>query len=122
MANHPGIIQKQNHLVIVINGVEDHVHILLAMRPHQALSDLVRDVKSSSSRWINEKRFLDHPFYWQSGFGAFSYTPDAANNVERYIHNQEEHHRHKNFRNEYEDLLKRYFIEYDERYLFQIED
>ncbi len=117
-----GIIQKQGHLLIAINGVEDHVHILVAMRPHQSLSDLVRDVKSCSSKWINERNLLNHPFYWQRGFGAFSYTPEAVPNVIRYIDNQEAHHRKVHLNEEYKSMLEHYDITYEEQYLFKLED
>ena len=116
-----GIVKNQNHLLISINGVADHVHLLIAMRPHQSLSDLVRHVKGFSSRWINEQHFIRHPFNWQSGFGAFSYTPEAVPNVIQYIENQEVHHRKKRFIDEYKELLKKYEVEYDEKYLFDLD-
>lgn len=116
-----GIIQKQGHLLIAINGVEDHIHILVAMRPHQSLSDLVRDVKSCSSKWINERNVLNHPFYWQRGFGAFSYTPEAVPNVIRYIDNQEAHHRKVHLNEEYKSMLEHYDVNYEEQYLFKLE-
>lgn len=117
-----GIVQRQGHLLIAINGVEDHVHILVAMRPHQSLSDLVRDIKSCSSKWINERNFLSHPFQWQRGFGAFSYTPEAVPNVIRYINNQEAHHQKVYFDKEYKEMLEQYNIDYKEQYLFKLED
>jgi putative transposase len=113
-----GIVKKQNHLVISINGVEDHVHLLIGLRPHQSLSDLMRHVKGFSSKWINEQNLTQHPFNWQLGFGAFSYAPDALPNVIRYIENQEVHHSKKKFLDEYKELLKQYDVEYDEKYLF----
>src|SRR5690349_4500581 len=69
-----GIIQNHNHKVIAINGMSDHIHILFGMRPNQSLSDLMQDVKASSSKWINEKRFVRGKFSWQEGYGAFSYS------------------------------------------------
>lgn len=117
-----GIIQKQNHLLIVVNGVEDHIHILIAMRPHQSLSDLVRDVKACSSKWINDKGVLPNSFHWQSLFGAFSYSPKDVPNVVRYIKNQEAHHSKDKFTDEYKRLLDGYEIDYDEKYLFKLEE
>ena len=92
-----GIIQKYNHKVLAINGMPDHVHILVGMRPTQAPSDLMEQVKSSSSKWINEERFLKTKFAWQDGFSAFSYTKSHVLIVIKYILNQKEHHKKVSF-------------------------
>ena len=114
-----GIVQMQKHKMIIINGVEDHVHMLIGFKPHQSLSDLVQDVKGSSSKWINDRKLTKNKFNWQQGFGAFSYSMDALPNVINYTLNQEEHHKKTIFKDEYKKYLKEYEIEFDERYLLK---
>lgn len=114
-----GIIQKQQHKLLAINGMPDHIHILFGMRPNQSLSELMQDVKGSSSKWINEKRFVKGKFSWQEGYGAFSYSKSQLNQVIDYINKQEEHHRQKTFLEEYKDFLDAFKIDYDEKYLFK---
>ena len=80
-----GIITTQRHKLIIINGVEDHLHILIGYKPHQSLSDLMQDIKGSSSNWINDKKFLRSKFAWQGGYGAFSYSYSQLPNVIKYI-------------------------------------
>lgn len=100
----------------------DHVHILFGFRPSQSLSDLMQDIKGSSSKWINEKRFIKGKFSWQEGYGAFSYSKSELPKVIQYIRNQEEHHKKRTFIEEYEDLLKEFEIEYDKRFVFKAID
>ncbi|MEP6926423.1 MAG: IS200/IS605 family transposase, partial [Ginsengibacter sp.] len=88
-----GIIQKHDHKLLTINGMPDHLHVFFGMRPTQSLSDLMQDVKGSSSKWINEKKFIKEKVEWQEGFGAFSYSKSPASRVIAYIQNQEMHHR-----------------------------
>jgi putative transposase len=114
-----GIIQNNGHKVIIINGVEDHVHVFFGMRPNQSLSDLLQDVKSNSYKWINENNFVMGRFEWQSGFGAFSYGKSQISRVIDYIKSQEEHHKKTTFLDEYRLILKRFGVEYDERYIFK---
>ncbi|CAM3498065.1 IS200/IS605 family transposase [Flavobacterium gelidilacus] len=114
-----GIVKKNNHKLLAINGVEDHIHLFIGMRPTQSISDLMQDVKGSSSKWINEKKFLKVKFKWQEGYGAFSYSKSHVHNVINYIQNQEEHHKKQSFREEYLAFLKVFDIEYDERYIFK---
>ena len=114
-----GIVQNNKHKMICINGVADHIHILISVKPTQSLSDLMQDVKGSSSKWINEMKFVKGKFEWQEGFGAFSYAKSELKNVIAYIENQEEHHRQKTFRNEYLEFLAKFEIEYDEKYIFK---
>ncbi len=97
----------------------DHIHILVGMRPSQSVSDLIQKIKSNSSRWINEKKFLKVKFEWQEGFGAFSYSKSHVPNVIRYIQNQEEKHKAKTFNEEYLDFLNAFEIDYYERYVFK---
>ena len=116
-----GIIQnpKRAHKLLAINGMPDHVHLFIGLNPAQALSDLIRDVKASSSAFIKEKKWLAGKFSWQEGFGAFSYSRSHIDRVVRYIHNQEEHHRKKTFKEEYLDMLEVFNIQYDKRFLFK---
>lgn len=114
-----GIVQNNNHRLLAINGMPDHVHLLFGLRPAQSLSDLMQDIKGSSSKWINEKRFVRGKFSWQEGYGAFSYSKAELPNVLSYIDNQQIHHRKKTFTEEYLEMLKEFEIEYDERYVFK---
>ncbi|MBF6641365.1 IS200/IS605 family transposase [Flavobacterium sp. J49] len=114
-----GIIKNHNHKLLAINGMPDHIHIFIGMRPTQSISDLLQDIKGSSSKWINEKKFLKVKFEWQEGYGAFSYAKSQVDSVINYIKNQEQHHTGKTFREEYLEFLKLYEIDYDERYIFR---
>ena len=116
--NMAGIIRSYDHKLLQINGMPDHVHILIGMRPTQSLSDLMKKVKGESSEWINNKKFLTEKFSWQEGFGAFSYAKEQVPNVIRYIQNQETHHRKQTFREEYMEILKTQEVDFDERYIF----
>jgi REP element-mobilizing transposase RayT len=97
----------------------DHMHILVGLKPDMALSDLVRDIKANSSRFINEKGWLRGRFRWQEGFGAFSYSQSQLDSVIRYIRNQEQHHSTRTFKNEYFDILRRFDVAFDPRYVFE---
>ena len=113
------IIQNNRHKVLSIGGTADHIHILIGMRPSQSLSDLIRDVKGCSSKWINENGLSNGWFSWQEGYGAFSYAKDELPDVIRYIENQAEHHNQKNMVDEYKGLLEEHGVEYDERNIFK---
>lgn len=114
-----GIIQNNGHKMIEINGVPNHLHILIGYKPHQLIPDLMQDVKGSSSKWINEKRFVKGKFSWQEGYGAFSYSHSQIDSVVKYINNQEGHHRKKTFGEEYELLLKNFKIRFDKKYILK---
>jgi putative transposase len=114
-----GVIQNQKHKLLAINGMPDHVHILIGMRPSQSLSELVQDIKGCSSKWINERGFVKGRFEWQEGFGAFSLGKSDVGNVTSYIQNQEKHHRKVSFREEFHEFLDEMSIEYDDRYVFK---
>lgn len=114
-----GIIERKGHKLLVINGISDHVHVFFGMRPTQSLSDLMRELKGDSSKWINEKKFINARFSWQEGYGAFSYGKSQVNSVVDYIKNQEKHHERKTFIQEYKTLLELFEIDYDERYIFK---
>lgn len=114
-----GIVTNENQKLISINGMPDHIHILIGIKPNKALSDLVRDIKANSSRFINEKRWINGKFEWQSGFGAFTYSHSHLANVINYIQNQEEHHKTKTFKEEYIGFLKAFEIDYKDEYVFE---
>jgi REP element-mobilizing transposase RayT len=113
-----GIIQNKDQKLLAINGMPDHIHILIGMKPSCCLSDLVREIKKSSNKFIAEKNFTKYPFAWQSGYGAFSYSHSSLDNVIAYINNQKEHHKVKLFKDEYKEFLTKFNIEHKEDYLF----
>lgn len=118
-----GIVTNKNQKLIAINSMPDHSHILIGLKPDMALSDLVRDIKASSSKFINESGWLRGRFNWQEGFGAFSYSHSQLGAVIRYIQTQEEHHRKRSFKDEYLKLLRKFDVAFDEKYVFDfIED
>ena len=114
-----GIITKRNHKSLIINGMSDHVHILVGLNPNDKISDLIGAIKKSSSTFINEKGWFQTKFHWQDGYAAFTYGRSQLDDVYSYIKNQEIHHRKRTFREEYVELLKRFAIEYDDKYLFE---
>ncbi len=114
-----GIVLHKKCKVMVINGMHDHLHILLSIGPDRALSDLMRDIKANSSRWINEKRYISGKFEWQTGFGAFSVSKSQVEKVARYIEKQEVHHRKKTFREEYVGFLQAYSVDYKAEFIFE---
>ena len=114
-----GIVQNKKQKMLAINGMQDHIHILIGMKPSCNLSDLIREIKKATNGFINEKKFCQYKFEWQEGFGAFSYSHSALNNVIEYIVNQKEHHQKKSFREEYLDFLKKFEVDYKEEYLFE---
>ncbi|MDO8550375.1 MAG: IS200/IS605 family transposase, partial [Ignavibacteria bacterium] len=114
-----GIIKNNGHKPLAINGMQDHIHIFIGMKPVQSLSDLMQDVKAYSSGWINDKKLVKGKFSWQSGYGGFSYSHSQIDKVIKYILKQEGHHKKKTFKEEYLNLLKFFNIEYDEKFLFK---
>jgi putative transposase len=114
-----GIVKNRGQKLIAINSMADHVHILVGQQPDTALSDLVRDIKAGSSKFINESRWVAGRFSWQEGFGAFSYSHSQLQNVVHYIQNHEQHHRKRTFREEYVEMLEKFRVDYDGRYIFQ---
>ena len=114
-----GVVQKSGHKLIAINGTADHVHILFGMRPTQSLSELMKNIKGSSSKWINDERLVCGKFSWQEGYGAFSYGKSQIPAVINYINNQEEHHKKTSFSEEYKKFLDAFGIEYDEQFVFK---
>ncbi|MFZ4725449.1 MAG: IS200/IS605 family transposase [Paludibacter sp.] len=114
-----GIITKKGQKSIIVNGVSDHIHVFVGLKPSMAISDLVRDIKNNSSNFINDKKFVECKFSWQEGYGAFSYAHSQIEQVYNYILNQELHHHKKTFKEEYLDFLQKFEIEYDEKYIFE---
>ncbi len=96
-----GIVRNNGQNLISINGMSDHVHILIGLKPAMALADLVRDIKADSSHFINKRKWVRGRFSWQEGYGAFSYGHSQLDTIIRYIQNQEQHHRGRSFKDEY---------------------
>ena len=114
-----GIIQQNNHKLLAINGMPDHIHILFGLRPTQSISDLMQDVKGGSSKWINDNKLVNGKFSWQEGYGAFSYSKIEVPRVIQYIVNQTDHHRKRAFLEEYFELLKEFNVDFDDRFVFK---
>ena len=114
-----GIVQENEHKMLQLNGMPDHIHIFVGVRPNQSISSLVQNIKGESSKWIKVEGLCKSPFAWQEGFGAFSYSKSHVPNVIRYIQNQEAHHNNESFLNEYKRFLKSFEIDYDDRYIFK---
>jgi len=112
-----GIVKNNGHKLIVINGMPDHLHIAVGYKPHQLIPDLLQDIKGYSSKWINQKKFVRGKFNWQGGYGAFSFSHSQIDRIVKYIINQEIHHKKKTFREEYIELLKKYNVSYNEKYV-----
>lgn len=114
-----GIFQENGHKMLQINGMPDHIHILIGMRPVQSVSSLIQNIKTESSKWIKGKKFCSSPFAWQDGFGAFSYSKSHVQDVISYIQNQEAHHKKETFLEEYRHFLKSFEIDFEEQYIFK---
>ncbi len=114
-----GIIKNKNQKLLAINGMPDHLHLFIGMKPDCNLSELVREVKKASNEWINQNKLTPTKFHWQEGFGAFSYHQSQIDSVVKYVLNQKTHHKTTNFREEYLVFLAEYNIDYNENYLFR---
>ncbi|MFT4204264.1 MAG: IS200/IS605 family transposase [Chitinophagaceae bacterium] len=117
-----GILKNDHIFPLAVGGWKDHVHVFFELPLTKRISDIIRDLKSVSSKWINDNRFVTGKFQWQAGYGAFSYSRSQRNNVINYIANQEEHHQNKTFKEEYLDLLKKFEIEFKDEYVFEFYD
>lgn len=113
-----GIVKNQGQKLISINGMADHIHILIGLKPSMALADLVRDIKADSSTHVNKNKWVRGNFSWQEGYGAFSYGHSQLDSIIRYIQNQEEHHKRRSFKNEYLTLLRKFDIAFEDKYVF----
>jgi len=112
------IIKDNESIPVIINGVDDHIHILCIMSKNIALAKLVEEIKRHSSRWIKTKGSYYQKFAWQGGYGGFSVSPSLHDKTKRYIQNQEKHHQKMNFKEEYLMFLKEYKVDYNEEYLW----
>lgn len=117
-----GIVTNQRQKLLAVNSVHNHIHILIGQSPSICLSDLVREIKSESSRFINEQKLTPTKFYWQEGFGAFSYSNSQRDIVIKYIKSQQKHHKKQSFKEEYLNFLKKFEVEYDVKYLFEFNE
>jgi putative transposase len=113
-----GTCKKLDCNPVQVGGYLDHVHILCLLSKKIALMKLLEEIKSHSSKWIKTKGSMYSNFYWQDGYSAFSVTPDHLDNVSRYIQNQKEHHRRRDYQTEVRIILRKYQVEYDERYIW----
>ena len=114
-----GIVRNKGQKLISINGMSDHVHILIGLRPAMALADLVREMKADSSTFVNKNKLVHGRFSWQEGYGAFSYGHSQLDTIIRYIQNQEKHHSRRSFKDEYLTLLRKFDIAFEEKYVFK---
>jgi len=117
-----GIISGKRQKSLAVNGMADHIHLLVGLKPAMCISDLVRDIKNNSTNFINEHNWLKTKFSWQEGFGAFSYSESNYGKVIDYIKNQKQHHQRKTFRQEYVSFLKNFNVPFDDKYLFEFYD
>lgn len=113
-----GIITNMGQKSIIVNGVSNHVHILIGFNSSISISEAVHEIKRNSSLFINKEKLCKGKFAWQEGYGGFTYSRSQLENVYRYIQNQEKHHEKSSFKNEYVQFLKKFEVEYDERFLF----
>lgn len=113
-----GIVQEKGQKMIAINGMPDHIHLLIGMRPNCCLSELVREVKKSSNQFIKDRKFTTATFHWQEGFGAFSYSQSHLDRIVKYIANQKEHHKQRSFKQEYTGILNAFDVSFNAEYLF----
>ena len=114
-----GIVNNKEQKMLAINGMPDHIHFLIGMKPSCCLSDLVREIKKSSNEFINERKFTKLKFQWQDGYGAFSYSHSNLDKVIGYIEKQKEHHKKKTFKDEYIEFLTKFKIDFKSEYLFE---
>lgn len=114
-----GIVKNKGQKMLAINGMPDHIHFLVGMKPSCSLSDLVREIKKSSNTFVKEKKPTKQQFEWQEGFGAFSCGHSSFGTVIEYIQNQKNHHLKKTFREEYTGFLETFAVDYKEEFLFE---
>ncbi|MEX1202179.1 MAG: IS200/IS605 family transposase [Ferruginibacter sp.] len=113
-----GVVQNKEQKMLAINGMPEHIHFLIGMKPTCILSDLVREVKKSSNDFINDQKLTKQKFYWQAGYGAFSYNYSDLDHIIGYISSQKEHHQKISFKEEYLEILKQFAINYKDEFLF----
>lgn len=114
------LVADEGQKLLAIFCMPDHIHILVSFNPEMAIAQLVRKIKTDSSKFINPKNWMPAKFQWQSGYGVFSYSKSQVKSVVRYILNQEQHHEKKSFKTEYRQFMEKFGVDYDERYLFDL--
>ena len=114
-----GIIRNKDHKLLAQYYMPDHCHILIGLNPNESISNLVKDIKSNSSRWLNEQRIIPYKFNWQEGYGAFSYSKSQIDSVVKYVLNQTQHHKKRSFKEEYHNFLQKFDVVYKSEFLFE---
>lgn len=117
-----GLVQSRSAKMLAIHCMPDHAHIFVGFRPTLSVSDFVKEIKVESNEFVNQKRWTNQKFRWQEGYGVFSYSQSHIDRVIKYIHGQEEHHRKRTFGDEYRDLLRKFEVPFEEKYLFDFLD
>ena len=117
-----GIANNNKHKMLAIFCMPDHAHVFVGLNPNQSISKLANDLKSNSSKWINKEKLCKFHFNWQEGYGAFSYHKSMISTIGNYINSQNIHHKNRTFKEEYNELLKEFDVEFDEQYLFKFFD
>ncbi|MEY1639113.1 IS200/IS605 family transposase [Tenuifilum osseticum] len=114
-----GIVQNNGHKMLAVKCMPDHIHILIGYNVNQLIPQLVEHIKTSSTAWVNKEKLSKFKFEWQRGYGAFTHSRSQLDTVVKYIHNQEQHHQKKSFKEEYLEILKKNDIKYQDEYLFE---
>ncbi|MEL6537129.1 MAG: IS200/IS605 family transposase [Bacteroidota bacterium] len=114
-----GILKQEGHSPIIINGMDNHIHLFFGLNPNQSISKCMQLVKGNSSKWVNDKGYCNSKFQWQSGYGAFSYARSQMESVYSYVANQKQHHQKRTFQDEYRDFLTKFDIPFQEEYLLE---
>jgi len=117
-----GLVQERKHKLLAISCMPDHTHLFIGYNPAQSMPDFTSEVKTAATKFIKKQPWMPFAFSWQRGYGAFSYSRSHIDAVVKYILNQEEHHKKITFKEEYLDMLQKFEVEYDERYLFEFYD
>lgn len=117
-----GIATNKKHKPLAIYCMPDHMHFLIGLSPNQSIADIVKQIKTNSNTFVNDNHLTQQQFSWQEGYGAFSYSKSALDTVVKYILNQKDHHKNQTFREEYLQFLRKFEVEYDEKYLFHFLD
>ena len=117
-----GLVQNRNAKMLAVNCMPDHIHLFVGFKPSVLIADFIKEIKVETNEFINNKKWIEQYFSWQEGYGVFSYSQSHIDRVIKYIMNQEIHHQKKTFRNEYHELLKKFEIAFEEKYLFDFFD
>jgi len=113
------LVRNRKAKMLAVNCMPDHTHIFVGFKPVLSVSEFIKEIKVESNEFINSKRWANHRFSWQEGYGVFSYSHSHIDSVVKYVLNQEEHHRRKTFKEEYQNFLKKFEIPFDDKYLFE---